>query len=69
MTRLSKGSQWLVRQLAQRCGESEEEIERALLVLIARGHLRVLPGDGPGGSDRFEIITEERLPRHRGSLQ
>jgi hypothetical protein len=61
MVRLRAGSRWIVRKLALRCGMTERETEQAVLALIARGHLRVVAGDGPQGSDAFEFIFEEPI--------
>lgn len=49
-------SKWLARQIARDKGITEQEAEDGLLELIARGHLRVLPGIGPGGLDAFEPV-------------
>jgi hypothetical protein len=51
--------QWLIRQLADQCNESPETIERAFHDLIERGHLRVLPGAGPGGTDGLEFVIKD----------
>ncbi len=68
MTQLA-GLRWLVREMARRCEEPEEEIERAFLELIERGHLRVLPGDGPNGQDGMEMLIEVRGLPERFWLQ
>lgn len=61
MLSLRAESRWIVRQIARNTGMTEKETEQAVLALIARGHLRVIPGDGPLGSDAFEFIFEERI--------
>ena len=52
-------SRWLVRQLSTQTGMTEAEVERGILALIERGHLRLVPGAGPDGSDGFEPIIRD----------
>lgn len=68
MSRLD-GLRWLVRLMAERCGESEGDIEKAFLVLVERGHVRVLPGEGPDGTDVLELTVEAGGPFKRYWLQ
>lgn len=44
----------------QQTGLSEAEVEDGILQLIDHGHLRIVPGRGPDGSDVFEAVLKER---------
>ncbi|HWY16496.1 MAG TPA: hypothetical protein VNX86_15280 [Rhizomicrobium sp.] len=63
MRRLRPQSRWLARQLARDAGISEESAEQGLLQLIAHGHLRVIKGGGPEGSDAFQPIIKKRIAK------
>ena len=56
-------SRWIVRKLAQECRVTEPEAERALLELLARGHIRIVAGGGPQGRDTIEGIIKSRRGR------
>ncbi len=53
-------SKWIVQKLAKECHVTEPEAERALLELIERGHVRIVPGAGPKGRDQVEGIIKPR---------
>jgi hypothetical protein len=61
--RVGSKSKWIVKQLARECAVTEPEAERALLELIARGHIRIVPGAGPKGADGFEGIIKSPAGR------
>lgn len=52
-------SRWLARKIARDSRITIMEAEQGLLELIARGHLRVIPGIGPDGADAFEPVLNE----------
>jgi hypothetical protein len=60
MYRLRPQSRWLIRQIAQDTGVTEEEAEEGILALVERGHLRIVQGIGPGGLDAFEPVIKGR---------
>jgi hypothetical protein len=51
-------ARWLVRQLAEKTGLAEHEVEQGILAMIERGHLRIVPGIGPDGRDGFEPVIK-----------
>jgi hypothetical protein len=47
-----------VKRIAKDSDVTEQEAESALLELIWRGHIRIIPGMGPNGADGFEAIIK-----------
>jgi len=56
---IRRQGEWLVRELAHKLDEREEQVRASLEELIRHGHMKVLPGEGPGGCDLFELVIKE----------
>lgn len=55
--KLRPQARWIARTMASRAKITEEEAERAILQLLARGHIKLLPDADPNGADAFMIVV------------